>query len=154
MSKNESKEMMLPSALTFDLAQRSTRWKCENCDLCFKSSEHLSSHQGTKDEVKATNPYLKPNKSHISCKYCGSKFESSHSLQLHVGRKHNKIKSVVCSLCSKVFLDKYALTSHVNYTHLKSKVATCKYCSSEFYNKHIMMKHSKRCKAKFPQRSQ
>jgi hypothetical protein len=153
MSGNEQREMMIPSALFFELAQRETRWKCEMCGLYFKSSENLSNHLGSFDrpvQSPSDNPYNKPTYTHCVCKYCGSKFESSHSLQLHIGRKHNKIKSVFCSICFKWFLHKYALTSHMNYTHLKTKIATCKYCKSEFYNKHIMMKHVKKCKARFP----
>lgn len=151
MSKAEPREMMIPSALSFKFAQRSTRWKCEDCQVFFKSSENLLSHRGIMDELKTDNPYSKPSKIHLVCKYCGGKFESDHSLQLHIGRKHNKIKSVVCTICMKEFLHKYALTSHMNYTHLKSKIAICKYCNSEFYSKHIMMKHVKKCKARFPQ---
>jgi hypothetical protein len=153
MSGNEQREMMLPSAQFFDLAQRETRWNCEKCGLFFKSQENLSNHEGSTERLTSIsndNPYNKPSYTHCICKYCGSKFESSHSLQLHIGRKHNKIKNVFCSICFKWFLHKYALTSHMNYTHLKTKIATCKYCKSEFYNKHIMMKHVKKCKARFP----
>ena len=65
------------------------RFKCETCDLCFKTYGGLFKH-------KRTHTGLKPYK----CNYCGKAFGVKENLTLHI-RMHTGERPHSCEFCNK-----------------------------------------------------
>ena len=154
MTESNSEETgLLPSMLVIEVSAEKTYWKCNHCEIYFKSRKHLNLHIGDESITEngtAANPYVKFPYHRHSCTICGKSFDSDQGLKQHIGKKHNLTKQSICSFCNKSFRHKYALKFHVNQVHQKSTRVNCKYCEEPFYNEYSMKKHSRKCKCRFP----
>ena len=81
------------------------KFVCETCQLKFRTSSRLKSHEKIHNDSK------------VACPVCNKTFKSKNVLKVHKSRKHTKFvktkKKWPCQLCPKVYDSDRGLRSHI-----------------------------------------
>ncbi|XP_055623935.1 zinc finger protein 69-like [Toxorhynchites rutilus septentrionalis] len=103
---------------------------CSYCDKVFPTKQSLANHE--KIHTKA-----------VSCEYCGKIFVGKHKLQLHIQRKHERVRKYECHLCHKKLNSLDAVQVHIRIMH-SDKEYNCKYCPRTYTSELSLRYHEKK----------
>lgn len=108
-------------------------WLCEECGKSFKRAINLRMHRKIHVEVK---PY--------PCQLCAYRCTRHDTLNLHMKRKHLKLRRVLCTFCGKKFFSEKECQAHTARKHLPRPTPfQCTLCPAAFpfaYNLRAHMK--------------
>ena len=106
---------------------------CEECGKSFKRAINLRMHRKIHVEVK---PY--------QCELCAYRCTRHDTLNLHMKRKHLKLRRVLCTFCGKKFFSEKECQAHTSRKHLPRPTPfQCTLCPAAFpfaYNLRAHMK--------------
>ncbi|CAG2194846.1 KRAB [Mytilus edulis] len=111
-------------------AHKKNKYGCNICDKKFCSKESLYHHK--RGIHAGEKPY--------TCEECGSSFNFSHSLKLHM-LKHSGKRPFQCVECDKTYLTSNHLKMHMIGVHQNNKIHTCRFCSKSFAYKTSLKVH-------------
>ncbi len=108
-------------------------WLCEECGKSFKRAINLRMHRKIHVEVK---PY--------QCELCAYRCTRHDTLNLHMKRKHLKLRRVLCTFCGRKFFSEKECQAHTQRKHLPRPTPfQCTLCPAAFpfaYNLRAHMK--------------
>jgi len=107
---------------------RTDLWPCYVCGKELASKHHLDDHVLLHSEASFT------------CDFCGLKFNTVKSLNLHRNNKHLE-KKFVCEYCAKKFAIKSQHDKHVVAIHTKVRNFACKQCDLKCTSKVNLRRH-------------
>ena len=116
-----------------------SKFKCENCKLCFKTKCHLENHVKEYHKTKIV----------FECEDCKISYKTEsylekHTRSLHVGRKAEVEESVElqfkCEKCERSFRDEEQLKVHSINAHA-DKVFTCQICDKPYTSMSLLRRH-------------
>ncbi|XP_004648500.1 zinc finger protein 75D [Octodon degus] len=134
------------------------RFKCQECEKCFRGSSDLVKHQRIHTDEKSykcpqcdkrfrwssgitkhffMHQGIKP----FSCSWCGKSFSHRRNLCLH-HRIHTGGKPFKCHECGKGFIQKAHLRKHQE-THSGEPSFTCSTCMRKFRTQSSLVRHQK-----------
>lgn len=111
-------------------AHKKNKYSCNKCTKSFCSKESLYHHR--RGIHAGDKPY--------TCEECGSSFNFSHSLKLHL-LKHSGKRPFQCKECDKTYLTANHLKMHMIGVHQNNKIHTCRFCSKSFAYKTSLKVH-------------
>ena len=112
-------------------------FKCDQCDLTFTQTGHLTSHKYTHD--KSSFPY--------TCSECNKGFNQTSTLNIHM-RTHTNLKPYACTFdkCDYVCASSGALTAHME-VHKENRdrkyVCDIGNCKKSYLNREMLAYHKK-----------
>jgi len=98
----------------------SDKYKCSECEKCFRGKRDLSRHRQIHSGEKP-----------FGCSVCGKRFTRADSLTVH-SRIHSGDKPCKCSLCDKSFSASGHLRYHERCIHSNVRPHSCSYCGKQF----------------------
>ena len=106
------------------------QFKCEQCNVYFKSIRTLSEHTKQVHEKESHTHF---------CTECDWSTFTASRLKKHFW-KHSE-KQWKCEQCKSMFPKQHLLTTHIRKMHDKAFHASCSECGQKFRNKKILAKH-------------
>jgi uncharacterized C2H2 Zn-finger protein len=100
--------------------EQKKNFKCNICDVSFKSRQGLTRHILAVHEGKKL----------FECNYCEKKFASDQCLKRHISRVHEGNANFECSTCKKVFHQMHDLKKHMTLS--ASRPFKCEICCARF----------------------
>jgi KRAB domain-containing zinc finger protein len=107
---------------------------CDECDLKFKSSNHLRSHKA----IHASNDE-KP----FTCEICSKRFSFRFVLNSHIKQAHNKSERFACPFCDRKFKALNIMKHHAEREHGEDCVYLCTTCPEKFKTRNELRNHEK-----------
>ena len=106
-------------------------FECKKCEKLYKNKLNLRRHF---EEVHS-NPAMES-----SCDQCGNVYGNQFRLKRHIFLMHDP-KSFSCETCSEEFTYKKRLEVHIGRKHLKLRTVPCLECPKKFYSDNDMKTH-------------
>lgn len=97
-----------------------SQYSCQSCNQDFYDLKKFVLHQ-----IKY---HAERNGDQIFCLACRRPYTKSHSLQVHMIRKHYKEKPFPCDRCDKKFFTITDAQKHIKIVHLNEKPFACEKC--------------------------
>jgi len=112
---------------------------CDECDKCFRSRGHLSSH------VR----FVHNKERKHACTQCGKAYRGKHELTEHFRQIHTGERPYGCKLCDQRFSSQHRLSEHEN-NHKKGQKYRCAQCDKTYasrdgIDKHVRFVHEGEC---------
>ncbi|XP_053695540.1 zinc finger protein 808-like isoform X2 [Sabethes cyaneus] len=107
------------------------KYKCDNCDKLFLTSNLLEKHMRYHKALKKNPSVQVCYEKSAQCEECGKTFKNRFCLKSHQDSCHSHEKPFSCSLCSKAFKRKHTLQNHLR-VHTKEQPYSCSYCPRTF----------------------
>jgi len=109
---------------------------CDKCDKVFNRSWHLTRH------MKSVHDIAKAAEQNFSCHYCGKKYTTVSSLKYHLIIHENPDGLVACDECDKTFMREKNLAKHKALQHSECDIL-CSQCAKVFKNSRNLRLHYK-----------
>ena len=111
--------------------------KCDICELCYSTQDHLKRHKNT---VHSSKRY--------QCPECIYKAYTKGNVRMHMARKHNPEKPVkdksnypfVCEMCGERYLSYNGLSNHTRTKH-RGITYKCPTCIKQYTTKDGLIYH-------------
>ncbi|KAI0731751.1 hypothetical protein C8Q72DRAFT_198769 [Fomitopsis betulina] len=100
-------------------------WRCDKCELSFKSKKELDAH-------------MKKSLVHLRCGRCVQGFADEATLQLHIRTTHCRYEKCICGEFVRITM----MPAHLQTSIHHSK---CSVCGQGFKHEPEMLKHQKAC---------
>ena len=81
---------------------KSTDFKCDNCDASFKRKVDLKRHENSLHFGQKHN-----------CRLCGLNYTTFENLIQHVSHVHDKLEKFECEICQNTFSKKSSYERHI-----------------------------------------
>eukprot|EP00088_Acartia_fossae_P005931 TRINITY_DN12687_c0_g1_i6.p1 TRINITY_DN12687_c0_g1~~TRINITY_DN12687_c0_g1_i6.p1 ORF type:complete len:580 (-),score=68.93 TRINITY_DN12687_c0_g1_i6:113-1852(-) len=137
-------------------AKEKKQFKCDLCNVLFRSEENLAKHKDTFVHDKFSCDecgkrfyhktfYERHLMSHstekpFSCELCGLTFKSEKCVKVHKSNVHEESTPVSCEVCGKVIKQKKYLRYHM-MVHSDERPYSCEICGQTFRQPHGLKKH-------------
>ncbi|KAL4711772.1 hypothetical protein ACJJTC_005941 [Scirpophaga incertulas] len=110
---------------------------CPNCPKTYTRAAYLRAHITVHTGQEKPKPF--------SCDYsnCNRRFNTKHSLVVHIAHTHSNERPHKCDICNKGFATSTGMKVH-RESHF-SKELSCDVCSKQFGSKRNLQKHIKLC---------
>lgn len=110
------------------------KYKCKDCDLCFRYSTKRSIHWQTVHGGGKRKPCI--------CDECGHTSVNLSTLRRHK-RTHNDDRLFKCHLCDSAFRNKSYIRIHIQRVHTNDRPHICRYdgCLERFRNMDTRVRH-------------
>ena len=117
--------------------QRKVNFQCLTCSKVFINQSDLVKHSQAHEKDSSS----------FKCNIgdCGKEFKYKKNLNVHI-KKHNNPLPFLCSHCGKTLSSQHTLDDHISKVHegIKS-VFMCKFCSKCFNVKSNLSRHMRTC---------
>lgn len=115
--------------------ENSSRYSCQTCQQDFYDLKKFVLHQ-----IKF---HAERNGDEIYCLACQRPYTKSHSLQVHMIRKHYKEKPFPCDRCDKKFFTVTDAQKHIKIVHLNEKPFACEKCGKQYSTSGGLLIHNR-----------
>jgi len=112
-----------------------SQYSCQSCAQDFYDLKKFVLHQ-----IKY---HAERNGDQIYCLACRRPYTKSHSLQVHMIRKHYKEKPFPCDRCDKKFFTITDAQKHIKIVHLNEKPFACEKCGKQYSTSGGLLIHNR-----------
>lgn len=144
---------------------RLSEYKCNTCNITFKTKRHLLLHQGIrrfacdscdkkftmKIDLERHKQSIHSNDRPFACGACSARFKDKRVMKRHVARAHapkaTMRTDLKCKICEKAFWTRYELGVHER-THTGECPYMCEVCGNQFKRLHVLRQHTKQVHSK------